>query len=137
MKGFKKFVKKNLKTILIVLAVIVFVYLVMNRKSLVERFSGSPELMFFHVDWCGFCKKAKPEWEKLYQESSNGLLSVGGKNVKLVSINCEEGESNKKKAKEYGVQGYPTIILNKNGNKIPFEGERTKSGIQEFLQKKL
>ena len=26
---------------------------------------GTAKLYFFHTEWCGFCKKAKPEWEQM------------------------------------------------------------------------
>ena len=31
-------------------------------------------LMLFYVDWCPYCKTAKPEWESL--KSSSAILSL-------------------------------------------------------------
>ena len=36
-------------------------------------FSGEAKLYFFSASWCGYCKRFKPEWEKLKAEPNLGI----------------------------------------------------------------
>ena len=133
-KSIMSFLKKHSMKLCILCVVVILVVLVLNRKKLVEAFSGEEDACyFFHVDWCGYCKKAKPEWEKLYNSSNNGVLEFNGKQVKLVSVDCEANDENKELAKKFNVDGYPKIVAVKNGEKHEHNGERTEEGIKSFL----
>ena len=75
-------------------------------------------LYFFFTNWCGFSKKAMPEWEKLekkLQESS----TFGKTHVTAVRVDCEQDKTT---CDLYDIQGYPTIKL------------ETQEGISEFKQ---
>tara|TARA_B100000575_G_C23143146_1_gene665917 strand:- start:2925 stop:3377 length:453 start_codon:yes stop_codon:yes gene_type:complete len=96
--------------------------------SEVETFQNN-DMVFrmFYVNWCGHCKAAKPEFKKLLNKSP-----YKGK-IKIEMIDSEENEENAKLAEESGVEGYPTIILMKNGEPVPYNGDRTYSAFVEFL----
>lgn len=83
----------------------------------------------YYVDWCPHCHEAKPEFEKL-----GARQTIGGKTVQCEAI---EAEKNPTKVLEK-VSGYPSIrFYDPQGKMTEYEGERTQSGFQAFLQKML
>jgi thioredoxin-like negative regulator of GroEL len=93
--------------------------------------SGSKEATFlmFGVDWCPHCVSAKPEFEKLDATQTIGETVVTRKVV--------NPEKEPEAAKGYQVEGYPTIILEKDGQQIKYEGPRKTDDFQKFLQENL
>lgn len=76
------------------------------------------KLYFFYTNWCGFSKKAMPEWDKIekkLQESN----TFGKTHVTAVRVDCEQDTPT---CDLYGIQGYPTVKL------------ETREGISEFKQ---
>ena len=95
-----------------------------------EAFQNDDQSTFamFYAPWCGHCKNAMPEFDKLAENPPNG--------VKVVKINCDE-EANKELAKKQNIQGFPTIRYYKNGmdgDHQEYNGERTANGFMQFLQ---
>jgi thiol-disulfide isomerase/thioredoxin len=99
-----------------------------------EEFSNSDCVVrMFYVDWCGYCKKAKPGYMQFMSQYNNQQLS--GKTVKVEMINCEENEANAKLAQQFGVKGYPTIVAVVNGQKHNYEGgDRSANGFAGWLK---
>ena len=142
MKGgfMSKKMLKSMKTeevvicvLLVVLVVLVVYYIYQNNSS--EGFEAhsnkkdEPETVvyFFYVDWCGYCKQAKPEIKKLEEKIKNNEMN----NVSLVKVNCDEEED---KAKEFGIRGYPTIVAEKNGEKNTFNSRVNADDIQKWVR---
>lgn len=86
------------------------------------------KLYFFHVAWCGFCKKAAPEWEKL------AVGTYGNTVVEKVSVNCEE---DKETCQIYEVDAYPTIKLETATGLHEYKGAVTAEKLQHFLRSTL
>lgn len=124
-KQTKKFMNSKY-AVLILLLVVVGGYLVFNwyQKGKFELFSGGAKLYFFGADWCGYCKKFKPEWEKLKAESNLG--------VQLEEVDCSNEAP--ELAKKYNVSGFPTLILTNGSNKVTYEGERTSEALVSFIK---
>lgn len=126
-KGVQKFIN-NRYAILILLVVVVGGYFLFkwcqNKKSPFEMFSGEAKLYFFSASWCGYCKRFKPEWEKLKAEPNLG--------VQLEEVDCSNEAP--KLAKEYNVKGFPTLILVHSSNKVTYEGERSANAIISFIK---
>ena len=126
-KGIKNMMN-NRYAILILLLIVVGGYFLFNwcqnKKSPFEMFSGGAKLYFFYADWCGYCRKFKPEWEKLKAEPNLG--------VQLEEVDCSNEAP--KLAKEYNVKGFPTWILLNDGNKVTYEGERSANAIISFIK---
>lgn len=132
----------NWKILLVVLGVILVIGLLLmflRRRSVVyEQFQDgsvtdkSAELMLFSVDWCPHCKTAKPEWDQVKTEFQGKIIN--GHKVLFKEINCtEESDETSKLMDTYGIKGYPTIKLVKDGQVIEFDAKPTKSTITQFL----
>jgi len=64
-----------------------------------------PLILYFHVSWCGFCKKLNEDY--LNSDDVYNYIS----NFQMVQINPEEGSKQNKIAEKYGVKGYPTFLV--------------------------
>jgi thiol-disulfide isomerase/thioredoxin len=60
-----------------------------------ETLEGQATLYMFYTDWCGFSKKAQPEWAQM----SDG--TYGTTKVKFVKVDCEKNQS---MCSDYGIE---------------------------------
>jgi thiol-disulfide isomerase/thioredoxin len=84
-------------------------------------------LAMFYAPWCGHCKKAKPEWEKVMKTNQHRMT--------MIDCTTTEGEDI---AKKHGISGFPTIRWFQNGlddvkNYVEYSGDRVAKGFQSFL----
>jgi thiol-disulfide isomerase/thioredoxin len=135
----------NLKFAMIafaVLAVLVVVLLIVFGKfpNLLKSKSGFqdlgapsvPTFTMFYADWCGHCKKAKPDFE---QFMGDGSTMVGDKRIVVEMINADAGSP---KVEAFEVKGYPTFCLQTTDGKVTeYKGSRDVAGYLEFLNKEL
>lgn len=66
-------------------------------------------VILFYAPWCPHCKDIMPKWnslEKKYKDHSR---------LRVKKINCDEHQE---EAEKNQIEGYPTIILFKDGKKI-------------------
>lgn len=87
-----------------------------------KMISQNNVLVKFYAPWCGHCIHLVPEWNKLYNENKSNVIIANFDGTKPLP-------------KGITIEGFPTIILFKNGKEIPYEGERTADNILEFLNK--
>jgi len=90
-------------------------------------------LYFFHTDWCGFCKKAMPEWEKL-EAFVNENPKFDNTMLKLVSVNAEKDRAT---ATLYEVDAYPTIKLETREGLYTFNKAATYDNLLQFVRETL
>ena len=64
--------------------------------------ANKPAMVFFYVDWCGYCKRFAPLMPDL-KKKYNGKIN-------MVMVNCEDAK-NGDILKNYQINGYPTIYL--------------------------
>lgn len=131
------FSKKNVPKILFSLVILLIVYYVyttyfkegFESVDLDEETKSGKQLVLFYADWCGHCKKIKPVWDEAADE-----INDKDKNKKMLKVNCGGGSEKEKDIMEkYKIDGYPTIILFKNGKPSPYEGARNKDAFIEAL----
>lgn len=110
----------------------------LRTSFMIEGFEGqgknTPVLVMYYADWCGHCKRAKPQLEAAKSEYK-------GK-VKIIMLNAEEPE-HASLLKQEDVQGFPTIRYYKSGMPVAgkksdyeeYNGERTKEDFLTFLNR--
>lgn len=83
------------------------------------------QLVLFYADWCGHCKKMKPDWDAAAKE-------VGAE--KMIKVNVGDGTPEQVKTMtDYGVKGFPTILVFENGSSTGPFNSRDKAGFLEFF----
>lgn len=90
-------------------------------------------IYFFHVDWCPHCKTALPEWEKFKNEYHN--KEIGKYVIKCIPVNCTDETSEiTGLINDYNIEGYPTIKMLKEKNKIEFDSKITYNTLEQFVE---
>jgi thiol-disulfide isomerase/thioredoxin len=111
----------------ILLILLVLLRYTHNRKF--EGFEGaSRSVVICKADWCGHCKKAAPEFQKLLAASPITLKDGSKATVKILDANKDKSEIS-----QYKVKGFPTVLIVDGGVTTEYPGERTASGIMDFL----
>ncbi len=70
-----------------------------------QKTSSRPILLYFHTDWCGWCKKLEND---VFATSTFGNRYGS---ILKVKVNPDEGREERKLADRYRVQGYPTVFV--------------------------
>lgn len=90
-----------------------------------------PFLLFFYVDWCGYCRRFQSE---LLDDSKVQQFIASQYRVK---INPEDGEQEKIIAMKYGVSGYPDFrVVFPDGGSVevhPFKADGVICTPEEFI----
>ena len=87
-------------------------------------------LIEFYAPWCGHCKQLAPEYEKAATELKKFGSDFGG----LAKI---DADSNRKTGEKFGIQGFPTLKLFRNGVDFKeYDGGRTAADIVAWMKKK-
>lgn len=84
--------------------------------------SPVPVLVDFFTQWCAPCKQLAPTLEDLAAEYGDA--------VRIVSV---DAEASPELAKRYGVTGYPTLVLVRDGAEIDRLRVRTRLQLREVL----
>lgn len=123
--NFVKSPKGMLTLGLVVLVVGYLAWRSATNEGFTDEMGSGKTLVLFHLPKCPHCVDFMPEWNKVEEKHKNDP------NVKVKKIN---GAEKPEKAQEHGVDGFPTVLLFKDGKKVAtFDGERTKDGVEKFL----
>jgi thiol-disulfide isomerase/thioredoxin len=111
-----------------------------NNASYYEGYSNAPSsgaseppvatIRMFKVDWCPHCKKAAPEFQKV-EEKYNGKV-VNGHKLNFVVVDGED-PANESLVNQHNVQGYPTIVLTKDGKNIEYDAKVDQPTLEKFI----
>lgn len=63
-----------------------------------------PVLVFFYTDWCGYCQRFAPDYNKISKDREIK------KHMAVAYVNCED-PNNRKFVEEYEIQGFPTVFV--------------------------
>lgn len=109
-----------------------------NKEFTAGELQSSEEkeatLLLFHVNWCMYCKKAMPEWNKFKGDYDGKVLN--GYKLVLKEYECSDDSSEEINAllDKYNVDGYPTIVLVKDDVQEKFEAKPTYETLEEFVK---
>jgi len=97
-----------------------------NFQQKVEK-SDKTWFVKFYAPWCGHCKHMHPAWVDLAQKycDENGKIQIG-------QVNADEETE---LSSQFDIQGFPTLILFKDGKMYKYKGERTVEKFAEFIEK--
>jgi hypothetical protein len=88
------------------------------------------KLCLYYTEWCGYSQKFLPVWDEFRKYVEDNKL-----NIVLEKVDCD-----KEKEKCQNIPGFPTIVLEKEGDKpIEMNGKypRTVDGLLSFLSDSL
>lgn len=111
-----------------------------NNYSYYEGYSNAPNsgsaeppvatIRMFKVDWCPHCKKALPEFQAI-QDQYNGQV-VNGHKLAFVVVDGED-PANEDLVNQFKVQGYPTVVLTKDGKNIEYDAKVDRATLEKFI----
>ena len=94
---------------------------------------GEAHIYFFYANWCPHCKKAHPEWNQ-FKTAVNGT-KVKNRVIRCVDVDSTEG--NDQRIQKYSVNGYPTVIMEKDAKTIHLDSKITKDTLEKFINEML
>jgi len=94
-----------------------------NSNNFVEK--NNTIIYNFNTSWCGYSLKFQPTWDEFSEANKDS-------NVKIVDVKCDKKE-NELLCNLYPVDGFPTVLKVKGNVVIPYNGQRTLDGLQNFL----
>ena len=102
-----------------------------DNDSSLEKFNNEHTkgiwFVWFYADWCGHCTHMNPHWEELKSNNKHGVRLAKVRDDYIPRLNNSPP-----------VQGYPTILLYKNGNvEEIYQGERSGDAFNNFLSEKV
>ena len=130
--------------ILIFIAMAIFAYNnyikpeIDNKHLLNKEFRGKSDdseqndalIIYFFTEWCPYCKKAKPEWDK-FQEYVKNVNNTNDYKINLLTIDCDKKPE---MANKYNIEGYPTIKLIHKGKTYDYDAKPDKQHLVDFLE---
>ena len=117
----------SILSILIILLVLLRFY----HNRAIEAFqsgAAGKSVVICKADWCGHCKKAAPEFNKLLAASPITLKDGSKVTVKILDADKDKAEMS-----QYGVKGFPTVLIINDGVTTEYPGKRTADDITDFL----
>jgi hypothetical protein len=88
-------------------------------------------IMGFFADWCPHCTKAKPEWATFTAPMAKDAQPFGKYLLKATQVDCTDG--NDPRIQQYNVNGYPTVLIIKDGQTVKYEGPVKASNLTSFV----
>ncbi|CEF66669.1 Protein disulfide-isomerase A4 [Strongyloides ratti] len=98
----------------------------LTSETFDEFVSDKPLMLVeFYAPWCGHCKQLAPELEK-------AASALKDENIVIAKV---DATVEKKLADQFGVKGYPTMKVLRNGKRYDYNGPRDSIGIMEYMLK--
>ena len=90
--------------------------------------AASKSVIICKADWCGHCKAAADDFQKIVAASPI-TLNNGSK----VTVKMLDADRDKDELAQYQPKGFPTIFITDGANMTEYPGPRTYNGVIEFL----
>jgi protein disulfide-isomerase A6 len=115
-------------SILIILFILLVLLSVYNSRATEGFSNASKSVVICKADWCGHCKNAAPEFNKLLTASPITLKDGSKATVKIL-----DADKDKSELSQYKVKGFPTVLIVDGDVTTEYPGKRTANDITEFL----
>lgn len=121
--------------LMIALGVSLLVLVIVSMSRTVFRrfdgFQGSPsELLIVKAGWCGHCKTAAPEFQRLVAATPVTLKDGSSVTIRMLDEGADKAE-----VQALQVKGFPTILYRgPSGDRMEYSGPRTYDGVMGFLK---
>jgi len=139
----------------VIINILLYIFLISNKQeikpSVKQTIPDSKkqdlhtyEFNMYYVEWCGWSRKALPDFTKLKDWIDKNKNKIGDNKIFVHLIDVDKidsivdnktKEKLKKDIKVVGVKSYPTIVLFNGKTKLidPYEGERTFAAYKKYL----
>jgi thioredoxin-like negative regulator of GroEL len=100
-------------------------YLELQKIAATRQMTGGSdktEIYLFKAEWCPHCVAFKPVWNKL-QTALKGKYT-------FVTVDADK---DKDKIKQWGIEGFPTIIKRVGNNAVEYNGPRDEVDLMNFI----
>ena len=87
-------------------------------------------VILFKTEWCPYCKRAMPEWNK-FKTYINNLNNTNDNKVTLSIIDCDKEPEI---AEKYNIDAYPSIKLIYKGEVYDYDAKPDKDNLVKFLE---
>jgi len=126
----KFFSVTNLLVFLVVVAVLGLAYLFYRRRQTAPKKEEDPvcEVFYFYTQWCPYCKKARPEWDKFKEPLQRTMRD--GYLLLFTEVDCDANEA---LANKFEVTTYPTIKCVKDGVVTDYDARPSLATLNQFL----
>jgi thiol-disulfide isomerase/thioredoxin len=108
----------------VIVLILVGLFLFMKMKK--EGFEGGVRMILYYAPWCPHCKEMMPEWEKFVQQATEAKLPMTFEKV--------DSDEKPEVVKSKGIQGFPTIRVEKDGKEQDYDGARTAAAMLKFAK---
>lgn len=97
----------------------------LNTENFEDSVASGVTFVKFYAPWCGHCKRLAPVWDE-FADATDAF--------KVAKVDCT---TDKDVCSEYGVRGYPTLILFKDGEtqEDKYQGQRDISAFVSYVEK--
>jgi len=82
------------------------------------------KIILYYAEWCGFCQRFKPVWKEFKKKIDKEYPDIE-------AVEFEQKNVPSRALKD--IEGWPTIIIHKNGKKYNYVGERTVEALLSTL----
>lgn len=103
----------------------------LNEATFQSSILRSPYFVLFYAPWCGHCKRLIASWNELAEKSHE---SNKRSDVKIAKVNCMEDTI---LCSAQNILAYPTMKLYRNGAIRRFDGRRSITEFEIFIDKAL
>jgi len=103
-----------------------------SEGSFNEILGGKTEYFIdFYAPWCGHCQRLAPELDSL---AGKVPALASEKKPREIIVAKIDGPSNPKADSRFGISGYPTLYLFKDGNMYEYTGSRNADAMFRWLK---
>ena len=95
-----------------------------TAAAVIEASKTKPVFVKYYEEWCGHCKKLK----KHFQQSSKDAPDWT-----FLEVECSKSDAHQGFCGMGGVEGFPTLVIFKDGKKKKYEGGRTFADMTKYI----